>query len=137
MKRRLNSILLRLYSVFGSQYWWPAESVFEVIVGAIFTQNTSWLNVQKAIAVLKGKKLLNARKLYKLSLKELANLIKSSGFYNIKADADYSSVQNIFMRNLKTDVKLFNEYYALLVKLGKDYCRKQNPKCRICPLNGQ
>ncbi|MCK9431057.1 MAG: endonuclease III domain-containing protein, partial [Candidatus Omnitrophica bacterium] len=52
-------------------------------------------------------------------------------------DVTYGQAQDIFMRNLKNDKKLFNEYHALLVKLGKDYCRKQNPKCEGCPLHGQ
>jgi len=55
----------------------------------------------------------------------------------IKKEAQYSQVQDFFMRNLKQDTKLFNEYHALIVKLGKEYCRKQNPKCEICPLHGQ
>jgi endonuclease-3 related protein len=52
----------------------------------------------------------------------------------IKEDADYSQVRDIFMSNLERNVGLFGEYHALLVKLGKDYCRKQKPKCEICPL---
>jgi endonuclease-3 related protein len=209
MKRKLEKIFKRLYSVFGQQYWWPADSAFEVIIGAILTQNTNWSNVQKAILALKKRKLLTAPKLYQLSPKQLADLIRSAGYYNIKAariknflefffqryagkiklmaagnwqalrvelltvkgvgpetadsillyalnkpvfvvdaytkrifsrhgliepEADYSQLQGIFMRHLKNNVKLFNQYHALLVKLGKDYCRKQNPKCEICPL---
>jgi len=209
MKRKLEDIFKRLYSEFGAQHWWPADSVFEIMVGAILTQNTNWSNVQKAILALKDKKLLTASKLYRLPQKQLAGLIKSSGYYNIKAarlksflkfffkryaakikrlaaqdreilrrqlltvkgigpetadsillyalrkpvfvvdtytkkilsrhglikaETDYSQCQDIFMRHLKHDAQLFNEYHALLVKLGKDYCRKQNPKCEICPL---
>jgi endonuclease-3 related protein len=52
----------------------------------------------------------------------------------IKAEADYPQLQDIFMRNIKNDVRMFGEYHALLVRLGKDYCRKQNPKCEVCPL---
>jgi endonuclease III related protein len=212
MKRKLNRIFSRLYSVFGPQHWWPADSVFEIMVGAILTQNTNWSNVKKAILALKEKKLLDARRLDQLTPKKLASLIRSAGYYNVKAarlknflklflgsyagkirfmetqdlmilrqqllavggigpetadsillyafnkpifvidaytkrifsrhglikeEAQYSEVQDIFMRNLKHDVKLFNEYHALLVKLGKDYCRKQNPKCEICPLDGK
>lgn len=212
MKHRLNRIFLRLYSVFGPQHWWPADSSFEVIVGAILTQNTSWTNVEKAILRLKEKKLLDAKRLLKLSPNQLAALIKSAGYYNVKAirlknflrfffrcysvdikrmsaqdlitlrrqllgikgvgpetadsillyalnkpvfvvdaytkrilsrhrllaeDATYEQAQDIFMRNLKNDARLFNEYHALLVKLGKDYCHKQNPKCEICPIYGQ
>jgi endonuclease-3 related protein len=52
----------------------------------------------------------------------------------IKEDATYEEVQNLFMQNLKKDVKLFNEYHALLVRLGKDFCLKSKPRCVICPL---
>jgi endonuclease-3 related protein len=209
MKRKLEYIFKRLYSVFGAQHWWPADSVFEIMVGTILTQNTNWSNVQKAISTLKEKRLLTALKLYQLPQRQLASLIKSAGYYNvkaarlksfleffferyaakiklmgeqdpgalrrqlltvkgigpetadsillyalnkpvfvvdtytkrilsrhglIKAEVDYSQLQDIFMRNLKNDVQLFGEYHALLVKLGKDYCRKQKPKCEICPL---
>lgn len=203
---------MRLDSFFGPQHWWPADNSFEVIVGAILTQNTNWSNVEKVIRALKEKKLLNAKRLYQLPVRRLAGLIKSAGYYNIKAvrlknflkfffeqyagkisslasqdlatlrrkllavngigpetadsillyalgkpvfvvDAytrrifsrhklineknDYAQVQNIFMRFLKNNVKIFGQYHALLVKLGKDYCRKTNPKCEVCPLDGQ
>lgn len=209
MKRKLKLVFKRLYSAFGPQHWWPADSSFEVMVGAILTQNTNWSNVQKAILALKAKKLLTAVKLYALPKKRLAGLIKSAGYYNlkavrlksflefffdcyagkikrmsvqdlktlrvellkvkgigpetadsmllyalhkpifvvdaytkrifsrhgfVKADANYAQLQDVFMRGLKNEAPLFNEYHALLVKLGKDYCRKQNPKCEICPL---
>jgi len=52
----------------------------------------------------------------------------------LKEDSSYEEVQNLFMQNLKNDVKLFNEYHALLVKLGKDFCLKTKPKCDTCPL---
>jgi endonuclease-3 related protein len=48
---------------------------------------------------------------------------------------DYATVQNLFMRNLDPDARLFNEYHALLVRLGKDFCLKNKPKCETCPLN--
>jgi endonuclease-3 related protein len=52
----------------------------------------------------------------------------------IKKDTDYSHIQNLFMQNLKKDARLFNEYHALLVKLGKDFCLKNKPRCPVCPL---
>jgi len=51
-------------------------------------------------------------------------------------DSDYRDIQNLFMKNLPNDVKLFNEYHALIVKLGKDYCKKK-PNCLKCPLGGK
>jgi len=54
--------------------------------------------------------------------------------YCLDEDATYGEIQNLFMQNLQKDVKLFNEYHALLVKLGKDFCLKSKPRCQICPL---
>lgn len=209
MKYEVPLIYQRLYSYFGPQHWWPGETPFEVIIGAILTQNTNWLNVEKAIDNLKKYKLLKPHTLYKLSHKRLASLIRSAGYYNIKAkrlknflrffikyyngsikkmsegdngslrqellsvkgigpetadsillyalakpvfvvdaytkrifsrhrlileDANYDKIQNLFMSNLKPDAKLFSEYHALLVKLGKEFCAKNKPKCKVCPL---
>jgi len=209
MKNKLNSIYKKLYKNFGPQNWWPAETPFEVMVGAILTQNTSWGNVEKAISNLKKHNLLNPRKLRGLTHKQLSRYIMPAGYYNIKAkrlknflnflfdnyrgdikkmsavdtavlrqqllsvngigpetadsillyglnkpvfvvdaytkrifnrhslikaDAQYHDVQRLFMDNLKRQEKLFNEYHALLVKLGKDFCRKSKPKCNICPV---
>jgi endonuclease-3 related protein len=209
MKPQLRLIYRKLYACFGPQSWWPAETPFEVMVGAILTQNTNWFNVEKAIDNLKKKKILHPHKLYRISQRRLAALIKPVGYYNIKAkrlksfldffvkhyrgdpkkmstqgleslrqkllsvngigpetadsillyalnkpifvvdaytkrillrhhllskNADYNETQNFFMRNLKKQVKLFNEYHALLVKLGKEFCLKNKPKCDICPL---
>jgi len=85
MTNRLNLIYKKLYAYFGPQYWWPADGAFEVIIGAILTQNTNWSNVEKAIANLKENKLLEPVKLYKLSQEKLAGYIRPSGYYNIKA----------------------------------------------------
>ncbi|MEI6632032.1 MAG: endonuclease III domain-containing protein, partial [bacterium] len=81
----MNSIYLRLHTFFGPQYWWPAEDTFEVMVGAILTQNTSWSNVEKAIRNLKDKRALSPTRLFKMPVEELAKLIRPAGYYNIKA----------------------------------------------------
>lgn len=207
--KKLLSIYKKLYKHFGPQHWWPADSAFEVMVGAILTQNTNWQNVEKAIINLKRNRLLDFSKACGVPFPKLALLIRPAGYYNIKAkrlksfleflrksyrgnlkkmsskdtrklraellgvhgvgpetadsillyalnkpvfvvdaytkrifsrhaligqDAKYEEVQNLFMQNLKNDVKLFNEYHALLVKLGKEFCLKRRPKCEICPL---
>ncbi|MFN3535563.1 MAG: endonuclease III domain-containing protein, partial [Desulfatiglandales bacterium] len=75
----------RLFDLFGPQHWWPAETPFEVVVGAILTQNTNWKNVERAIENLKREDLLDPHKLRRLSLSELAELIRPAGYYNIKA----------------------------------------------------
>lgn len=204
----LEEIYHKLFSRFGKQHWWPAETQFEVIVGAILTQNTNWANVEKAIINLKKKNLLKPRKIREIPIKRLARLIRPSGYFNVKAkrlksfvdflfreyhgslknmfeddhlklrakllnvkgigletadsillyagekpifvvdaytrrallrhnliekSASYSQIQNLFMDNLSCEVKLFNEYHALLVKLAKTLCKKV-PQCHICPL---
>ncbi|MFZ2604067.1 MAG: endonuclease III domain-containing protein [Candidatus Omnitrophota bacterium] len=209
MQEFVNSIYKKLYSYFGPQHWWPAETAFEVILGAILTQNTAWTNVEKAILRLKKKKLLNPGRLKKASFKKIAACIMPAGYYNIKTkrlkeflkyffknyqadirkmsrvnqaalreellavngigpetadsillyalnkpvfvvdaytkrifsrhnlikeDAPYNEAQNFFLKRLKEDTQLFNQYHALLVKLGKDFCLKNKPRCEICPL---
>ena len=209
MNKRLTRIYQKLYAAFGPQYWWPADTPFEVMVGAILTQNTNWGNVEKAVANLKKEKLLSPRGLLRVPLSKIARSIRPSGYYNIKAgrlkeflgflcksyqgsikkmasqdhwqlrrqllavkgigeetadsillyslskpvfvvdaytrrillrhrlikkEAGYQDIQNLFMENIKNRVKLFNEYHALLVRLGKEFCFKNNPRCRGCPL---
>ena len=204
----LMTIYRKLFQTYGPRHWWPGESSFEVMVGAILTQNTSWRNVEKAILKLKEKGVLNPRGIHCLKKPQLASLIKSSGYYRIKADrlksfvdflfkeydgdlkkmgrmrleglrgkllqvngigpetadsillyglkkpifvidtytkrilsrhgiisekAAYEEVQKLFMNHLSLDEKLFNEYHALLVHLGKTVCKKI-PECEICPI---
>lgn len=208
MKKSLMKIYRILYQAYGPRHWWPGETSFEVMVGAILTQNTSWRNVEKAIQKLKGKGVLCPEGIHRLEKKELASLIKSSGYYRIKADrlkafihflyeefdgnlkkmrkrklealrekllgvkgigpetadsillyglkkpifvvdaytkrilsrhqivpanASYEDIQKLFMDHLPRDEKLFNEYHALFVHLGKMVCGKM-PKCDICPI---
>jgi endonuclease-3 related protein len=208
MQRLLMNIYRTLYQAYGPRDWWPGETSFEVMVGAILTQNTSWRNVEKAIQKLKEKGVLNPKGIHRLRKSELAPLIKSSGYYRIKGDrlksfvdflfeeyngnikrmgkerlgevrekllgvngigpetadsillyglkkpifvvdaytkrilsrhgvisekASYDEVQKLFMEHLPLDEKLFNEYHALLVYLGKTMCKKI-PKCELCPI---
>ena len=199
-----------LYRAYGPRHWWPGETDFEVMVGAVLTQNTSWRNVEKAIQKLKEKRALSPGGVRRLKTTQLASLIRSSGYYRIKADrlksfvdflyeeyggnlrrmrregleelrkkllrvmgigpetadsillyglrkpifvvdgytrrilsrhglisekASYEEIQKLFIDYLPGDEKLFNEYHALLVHLGKTLC-KNIPKCEVCPLNG-
>jgi len=199
-----------LFKKLGPQHWWPGETPFEMMVGAILTQNTNWTNVEKAMTNLKRKNLLTPQKIQNLSKNQLAELIRPSGYFNIKAvrlknfvanfvrdfsgrlgalkklptkearewllaikgigpetadsillyalghpvfvvdaytkrilerhycvpeEVTYDELQELFMDRLEADPKLFNEYHALLVRVGKDYCRKK-PLCEKCPLNG-
>lgn len=74
-----------LFAAFGPQHWWPGETPFEVIAGAILTQNTAWTNVEKAIANLKQGGLLSPAAMRRLSEEDLAGLIRPAGYFNIKA----------------------------------------------------
>jgi len=74
-----------LYKAYGPQHWWPAESSFEVIIGAILTQSTNWSNVEKALCNVKNKGLFSPEKLHDIQTETLAELIRSSGYYNQKA----------------------------------------------------
>ena len=74
-----------MHAHFGHQGWWPASSAFEMCVGAILTQNTSWTNVERALRNLKDAGLLDARKLLALPENELAQLLRSTGYFNVKA----------------------------------------------------
>ena len=205
----LLKIYNNLYNYFGPLNWWPGATPFEVMVGAILTQNTSWSNVEKAINNLKKENLLEPRKLYRINQEELAQLIKPSGYYNIKArrlknfvnvfvndfegstkkmfsgdgrklrkkllnvngigpetadsillyagrkpffvvdaytkrifsrhkliskDSTYYEIQEFFIKNLDKDVKLFNEFHAQIVMLGKTICTSRNPDCAKCPI---
>lgn len=207
----LYEIYEKLLKHFGPQHWWPAKSPFEVIIGAILTQNTNWVNVEKAINNLKSAGILTPEKLYKIDTNKLAELIKPAGYFNIKSirlknfikwlmetyqgnlkemfaqeksilreellrirgigpetadsillyaakkpsfvvdtytyrilvrhnlipeESTYDQIKSFFEDNLPEDVKLFNEYHALLVKLGKEYCKKTRPLCDPCPLKG-
>lgn len=209
----LSDLLLiykQLFSAYGEQHWWPGRDRFEIIVGAILTQQVTWKNVEKALAALKAAGLLNPETLLRASLDEVAALIRPTIYYNEKAKklrsfllflqerhhgdlsdlfslplptlreellsvhgigeetADsiilyaaekpsfvidaytrrimqrlglirgkepYSSLRALFMENIPRDVKLYNEYHALLVRHGKERCRSRSPLCLDCPLS--
>ena len=218
MKKKIHTTAYKtLFDHLGPSSWWPARTPFEVIIGAILTQNTSWKNVEKAIAALKEKKLLSAGQLSSMSVEELGPIIRSSGYYNQKAKKvllflewykkynyspaavkrkfsnDYHSlreellcvhgvgretadsilcyafelpffvvdaytfrwlsryspahyfekyddlrltVENEFQAVFESDItKHYNEYHALLVRLGNGICTKRNPACHSCCLS--
>jgi endonuclease-3 related protein len=83
--KELSLIYHRLLSFFGEQGWWPAETSFEVMVGAILTQNTAWRNVEHAIANLKEAGVLTSAGLRRIPERKLARLIRPAGYYNVKA----------------------------------------------------
>ena len=197
-----------LLAHYGPPKWWPADSPFEVMVGAILTQNTSWKNVEKAIHNLKVYELLDARKIHELDQDTLAMAIKPAGTFNVKAarlkgfvawflerfdgdvakmkqaspdrlreellevkgigpetadaillyalempvfvvdaythrvltrhdlameEATYEDLKEYFERNLPRDARLYNDFHALIVAVGKDFCRPK-ARCEECPL---
>ncbi len=82
---QLMTIYQRLLDAYGHQNWWPADSTFEVMVGAVLTQNTAWSNVEKAIKNLKHSDCLSLDRILASSDDDLAQLIRPSGYFNIKA----------------------------------------------------
>lgn len=207
-RQALTGLYRTLYGFYGPQGWWPGDTRFEIIVGAILAQNTAWTNVEKAIKNLRKSRTLSIRAMNDIDGSSLAELIKPSGYYNIKAgrlkgfmrflfsryggslakvsrkptvelrkellglngigpetcdsillyafrrpvfvvdaytrrilerhgcvkgDASYEKIQGIFMKSLPGSEKIFNEFHALIVRLGKDFCRK-TPSCGSCPL---
>jgi endonuclease-3 related protein len=204
----LQRVFRELLSHFGPQHWWPGESAFEVMVGAVLTQSTNWKNVERALQSLRDHRALQPAALERMSVAELAELIRPAGYYRLKArrlknlvhylmrqhggsiesmfkmdlaalradllkingigpeTADsillyagkqptfvvdaytarlavrhgwldqpirYEGLRAYFTERLPADASLFNEFHALIVRLGKEYCRKQ-PRCDGCPL---
>jgi endonuclease III related protein len=84
-RKLLTAMYRELLGFFGHRNWWPADTPFEVCVGAILTQNTSWKNVVKAMSNLKAASALDAKTIHRLPLDELADLIRPAGYFNVKA----------------------------------------------------
>jgi len=209
MNATLIEVYRRLGDSLGPQHWWPGDSPFEVMLGAVLVQNTSWQNVERAIDNLRQADLLTPQALYGVPVEELEELVRPAGYFRVKArrlhsllefyvtryrgsleamlgrpvdqlreellavngigpetadsillyacelpvfvvdaytyrifsrhgwidfDADYDAIQDLFESGLPADAALYNEYHALLVQVGKRFCRKQDPKCEECPL---
>jgi endonuclease-3 related protein len=81
----LEEIFKRLFDRFGPLDWWPAETPFEVCVGAILTQNTAWSNVEKAICALKQAGIMSPDSLHGCDPEKLARLIRPAGYFNVKS----------------------------------------------------
>jgi endonuclease-3 related protein len=97
---QIREIYRTLSETWGPQHWWPAQSRFEVIVGAFLTQNTSWLNVELAMRQLRAARALTISSIRSIPLAKLERLVRSSGYFRQKA------------RRLKTFVKFLDESYG-------------------------
>ncbi|WP_406655878.1 endonuclease [Methanolobus sp. ZRKC2] len=97
-----NNELIEIYRILldelGPQYWWPAETAFEVVVGAILTQQTKWFNVEKAIDGLKKRKLLEPRSLADADILLVEELVRCCGFYRQKSSR-LNDIANFFIEN--------------------------------------
>lgn len=82
----ITTIYHLLLKYYGSQSWWPADDHFEVMLGAILTQNTAWTNVEKAIDNLKQHDLCDSEALVKIDQQQLASLVRPAGYFNQKAE---------------------------------------------------
>ncbi len=85
MDERPRQLFNLLYQALGPQHWWPASGPAETIIGAILTQNTSWANVEKALAALRQHRLLDFSRLLQIEPQQLEALVRPSGYYRQKA----------------------------------------------------
>ena len=83
--KSLMAVYNKLFTAYGSQHWWPGDTPFEIMVGAVLTQNTAWTNVEKAIANLVRHDRLSAAGIIATRKDHLANWLRPSGYFNIKA----------------------------------------------------
>ncbi|HEY1939675.1 MAG TPA: endonuclease III domain-containing protein [Candidatus Angelobacter sp.] len=112
-----------LLACYGPQNWWPAQSRFEVIVGAYLTQNTNWTNVEKAIRNLRRARQLSIRAMRDVPLIELETLVRPSGYFRQKA------------RNLKTFIAFLDQQYS--GSLDRMFAQPtEKLRCELLALNG-
>lgn len=117
----LLSLYHRLLKEHGPQGWWPAHSPFEVMAGAVLTQNTNWRNVERAIANLKGARLLEPHRLLQARKKNLEQLIRPSGFYRQKAERLRLATEKwLEHRNAPPDTPAFREEWLSVKGIGKE-----------------
>jgi len=103
----INAIYDILESYFGDLKWWPAKSAFEMMTGAVLTQNTSWLNVEKAIAALKRERMLDHKRIYDAKESYLAGIIRSAGYHTVKA-ARLKELSRFFKIECRGSIRTFS-----------------------------
>jgi endonuclease III related protein len=99
MSHTAHQVYTHLFESLGPQHWWPGDSPFEIMVGAVLVQNTAWKNVERAMANLKKAKVLTPRKIYALPTGELAELIRPAGYFRVKARRLHNLVTYIVERH--------------------------------------
>lgn len=108
----------RMFERFGPLAWWPAETPFEVCVGAILTQNTAWTNVQKAIICLKRAGIMTPVSMRDVEPEKLAELIRPAGFFNIKTTRLKCFVAWLFLHHSGSLERMFTvEWHILRTEL--------------------
>ncbi|MDX2457810.1 MAG: endonuclease III domain-containing protein [Gammaproteobacteria bacterium] len=85
-RKSLTAVFNVLFTAYGPQHWWPGDTPFEIMVGAVLTQNTAWSNVEKALANLVRHDRLSATSIIATRKDHLANWLRPSGYFNIKAE---------------------------------------------------
>jgi endonuclease-3 related protein len=98
MPGKMTQVYERLLESFGPQHWWPGETPFEVMIGAVLTQNTNWQNVEKAIHNLREADLLDPKSLSNVPSEELEALIRPAGYFRVKAKRIQSLLKFLFNR---------------------------------------
>ena len=126
----VESIYTSLLDHFGPQNWWPADSPFEVMVGAVLTQNTNWANVSRAINTLKSENLLSPNLLYTLPLEILAEKIRPSGYYNLKAKR-LNNLLDLVVKEVEKSGSLDAFFYQDIDVLSEKLLKVKG----ICPEN--
>lgn len=112
-REQLMELFDALFKRYGALNWWPADTPFEVCVGAILTQNTNWGNVEKAIANLKREGLLSVEAIRDTQPERLAGLIRPSGFFNVKTVRLKWFVEWLVTRHGSLDAMFAGEWRTL------------------------
>lgn len=117
-RRRIREFYDALLAAYGPQGWWPGESPTEIVIGAILTQNTNWKNVEKAIERLRAARTIDWAALRDVPMADLAELIRPSGYFNIKAkrlksftewlwvkhNGDLNELRGVALETLRTEL---------------------------------
>jgi endonuclease-3 related protein len=107
----------KLLNQFGHRQWWPADTPFEVVIGAVLTQQTKWENVERAIQNLKERGFLEPEPLSKAVIEELETLVRCTGFYRQKAKR-LKNISGFFSGNPDLLEKQGNELRNILLSLN-------------------